>query len=72
MQVATLSEHCRIVKKDRHKAEQGEVEMCAHIENHGKRRELGNSADESPGVEVTTCIESSVRNWRDPTRHANA
>lgn len=60
------------LKKGRHKAEQGEAELGSYNEGHGRRRELGNSAEESPGVEVATCIEGSVRNWRDPTRHANA
>ncbi len=46
-------------------------------EGHGRREELGansqgirGAVEESPGVWETVCIESVVRNWRDPTLHS--
>jgi hypothetical protein len=38
-------------------------------EGHGRREELGSTVQESPGVKETTCIESAVRNWRNPPLH---
>jgi len=35
-------------------------------------KNLDSTIEESPGVEETVCIESVVRNWRDPTLHSKA
>lgn len=55
-----------------HNCEKEGVEPCGIGEDHGRRIDLGISAEEPSGIEVATCIESSVRNWRDPTRHSEA
>jgi len=34
-------------------------------------KNLESTIEEIPGVEEATCIESAVRNWRDPTLHSN-
>jgi hypothetical protein len=35
-------------------------------------KNLDSTIEESPGVEETVCIESVVRNWRDPTLHSKS
>ena len=32
-------------------------------------KKLENSTEESLGIKETVCMESVVRNWRDPTHH---
>ena len=38
-------------------------------EGHGRREDLGSTVEEPFGVKETACIESMVRNWRDPILH---
>ncbi|MEA4962468.1 hypothetical protein [Lutispora sp.] len=35
-------------------------------------KNLDSTIEESLGVEEATCIESVVRNWRDPTLHSES
>jgi hypothetical protein len=35
-------------------------------------KNLDNTIEESLGVQEATCIESVVRNWRDPTLHSKS
>lgn len=70
MQVVTLSEFCRIVKKvSGYRGKRGSraLQIWAKTTEDGKH--LESTIDESSGVRETTCIESVVRNWRDPTLH---
>ncbi len=38
-------------------------------EGHGRREDLGSTVEEPFGVMEAACIESMVRNWRDPILH---
>jgi hypothetical protein len=70
VQVVTLSEFCRIVKKDSGvQRVKGKSSLAFMGEDHGRWVKLGSTIEESLGVEEATCTESVVRNWRDPTLH---
>jgi len=72
MQTVTLSEFCRIVKKgllftELRRGSRALVNWAKTMEG-GKN--LDSTIEESPDVQETVCIESVVRNWRDPTLHS--
>jgi len=73
MQTVTLSEFCRIVKKvsglQRNKGSRALLIWAKTMED-GKN--LDCTIEESLGVWETVCIESVVRNWRDPTLHSES
>jgi hypothetical protein len=70
MQVVTLSEFCRIVKKvSGYRDKKGSRALSIWAKTMEDGKNLEDTIDESLGVEETTCIESVVRNWRDPTLH---
>lgn len=71
IQVVTLSEFCRIVKKGLFflKETKRKSSLVYKGEDHGRCEELGSYIEESSGIWEATCIESIVRNWRGPPQH---
>ena len=73
MQTVTLSEFCRIVKKDSgYREEKGSRALCIWAKTMEDGKTLESTIKESLGLEETVCIESVVRNWRDPTLHGKS
>ncbi len=68
--VVTLSEHCHTVIDILKRGQQRSRAATSIAKAEEGMKNPKSNAEELCGVEVTTCHESTYRNWREPTLHS--